>query len=347
MTDLPPLPDRPLNVCFVGVGAIGGAIAAPLAQAAAAGTLPELGQLTLVARGPHLAAMQTEGLRLTSPEIDPPVAIPVTAVEDLAGLPPQDVVITALKGHQVPAMAEALAALLAPHGRIVPIVNGVPWWYPLPDASAPGGYRGATEVDPEGKLWSLIGPERAIGAVAFMGASVPEPGLIHVELPGFLELGRLSGQDRSDVARIADLLRKGGVTVKETEPFEEVIWTKLLANCSMNSTTAICRASMSSIVQDPVLASFVEGIMTEIIAIAGAQGVTIDPALPRQRLEKAKGNRGFKTSTLQDLEKGRPMEIEPIFAATCSVAAALDIPTPNLSLATAILRSVERDRFPA
>lgn len=343
---LPPFPDRPLNICVYGAGAIGGVIAYYLARAASTGDIGtgDIGKVSIIARGDHLSALQTQGLRLRWPDgkIDTiAMTDPITATNDPKDLPPQDIVITALKGHQIPPIARDLAALLEPHGRVVPVVNGVPWWYPIPDGK--GGSKGVEAVDPGGVLWRNIGPERAIGAIAYLGAAVPEPGLISYDIQGYLDLGRLPGQDRNDVERLAKALRNTGWMIRETDPFGQSLWAKLLANCAMNSVTAICRAPMAQIIKIPRLRAMSAAIMEEVRAIALAENAPIKISTEK-RLELAGRDPHFKTSTLQDLEKGRPMEIEPIFAATADVGRALGVPCPTLDLATEILRSIERDR---
>lgn len=334
-TTLPPLPDRPLNICVVGPGAIGGTIAARLALSEK-GT--GLGAVSVVARGAHLNAIRTYGLRVMTPDHPDPVAMPVNAVANPAELPPQDIVITALKGHQIPPMATRLARMLAPHGRIVTVVNGVPWWYPLPDGT--GGYHGAPQVDPGGVLWREIGPARAIGAIAYLGASVPEPGLIEVEIEGYLDLGRMPGEDRTDVARVAGILRDAGWMIRETEPFTNSLWTKLFSNCALNSVAAVSRLPSAASMRDPILRALAGDIMEEVRAIAAAEGAEIKMSTEK-RLDLAERNESFKPSTLQDLEKGRQMELEPIFGATIAVAHARNVPCPKLELVTAILRGVQ------
>lgn len=334
VSPLPPLPDRPLSVCIVGAGAIGGMIAAHLATA---GPEAGIGPVSVIARGAHLAAIRDHGLRLTTPSAE--VTARVTALEDPDDLPPQDLVICALKGHQVSAMAEKLSRLLAPHGRLMAVVNGIPWWYPIADGQ--GGLRGAEEVDPGGRLWQLIGPERAIGCVAKIGASVPEPGQVSVTIPGFYEIGRLPGQDRADVDRVAALFTAAGIVTKMPEPFQNAIWGKLLGNAALNSVCALARTEICNMAQHPVLSKFSLAIMEEVHATAHAEQA--DTGLtPAERMAEAAAAKPFRPSTLQDLEKGRPMEIEPIFGATIAVAKSHGIPCPNLELATALLRSIDR-----
>lgn len=334
---LPPLTDRPLDICVYGAGAIGGVIGALLTKSAGQG---DIGKVTLIARGPHLSAMQSKGLRLRSPDgtIE---TITVNATDDPAALPPQDVVITALKGHQIPPLADTLAALMAPHSRILPVVNGVPWWYPIPDGN--GGTKGAEEVDPGGVLWQKIGPERAIGSIAYLGASVPEPGLISYDIQGYLDLGRLTGQDTNDVTRIASVLESAGWMIRQTNPFQNALWTKLMSNCALNSVAAITRSSSGVNLEAKPIYDFTAAIMEEVRAIATAENAEI-AVTTEKRLSLAMRNASFKPSTLQDLEKGRPMEIEPIFAAAAAVGRARNVPCPMLDLATEILRQVERTR---
>ncbi|WP_370285049.1 ketopantoate reductase family protein [Pseudooceanicola nanhaiensis] len=335
-TDLPPLPDRPLDICVVGPGAIGGTIAARLAQAQGTGGI---GRVSVVARGAHLAAIRDHGLRLVTPGGTTDVAL--HAVGDPAELPAQDVVITALKGHQIPPMAAALKALMAPHARILPVVNGLPWWYPLPDGK--GGHRGAEEVDPGGTLWREIGPERAIGAIAYLGASVPEPGVVSVEIEGYLDLGRLPGAPREDVTRIAGLLRDAGWTIRETEPFQNSLFSKLFSNCSLNSVAALARATQKRIATTPALRALAADIMEEVRALATAEGAEIRMTTEK-RLHHAETGPDHAPSTLQDLRRGTPMEIEPIFGATLALGRSRGVPMPRLELATEMLRAVEDSR---
>lgn len=332
---LPPLPDRPLSVCVVGAGAIGGTIAAKLARAA---QTAGLAQVSVVARGAHLAAIQAQGLRLTTPEGSQ--VVPVTATDDPDSLPPQDIVITALKGHQVPPMAEKLGRLLAPQGRLVAVVNGVPWWYPIRDGA--GGLKGAEEVDPGGVLWREIGPARAIGAIAVIGATLPEPGHVEVNIDGHFDLGRLPGEDRADVDRLAAIFEAAGLATKQTQPFQNALFSKLYANCGFNSVCALSRAPMNRMLTDPVLFALTRDIMLEVAAVARAEGAELLED-PDARLARARDGAAFKPSTLQDLERGRAMEIEPIFGATLAVGRSHDIPMPKLELATALLRSIQRE----
>ena len=334
-TPLPPLPDRPLDICVVGPGAIGGTIAAKLAAQDVAG----LGRVTVVARGGHLDAIRAEGLCLRTPGGE--TRVRVEAVADPSDLPPQDVVITALKGHQIPPMAEKLAALLAPHGRIVPVVNGLPWWYPLPDGA--GGRRGAEEVDPGGHLWRLIGPERAIGAIAYLGAEVTEPGVVQVQIEGYLDLGRLPGEPREDIARVAGILEGAGWTVRQTEPFQNALFSKLFSNCAFNSVAAISRGTQQAIAGDPALRGFATAIMEEVRALAEAEGAHIRMTAEK-RLHHAANGPDHPPSTLQDLRAGKPLEIEPIFGATVALGRSRGVPMPMLELATALLRQIEVDR---
>ncbi|MGI3168196.1 ketopantoate reductase family protein [Pseudooceanicola sp. C21-150M6] len=331
---LPPLPDRSLDICIYGAGAIGGVIAARLAKCQNQG---DIGRVTLIARGAQFEALKSGGLRLRLPD-GTQDTIPVTVTDDPATLPEQDLVITALKGHQIPPLADTLAALLPDHGRILPVVNGVPWWYPVPDGK--GGTKGVEEVDPQGVLWRVIGPERAIGSIAYLGASVPEPGLISYDIEGYLDLGRLSGAPRDDVARVAALLRGTGWAIRETEPFQDALWTKMMSNCALNSVSAITRTANATGLAAAPIYDFTAAIMEEVRAIAAAEGATI-AMTTEKRLELARRN-DFKTSTLQDLEKGRPMEIEPIFAAAAAVGHARGVPCPMLDLATEILRHIDR-----
>ncbi len=333
---LPPLPDRPLSICIVGAGAIGGGMAAQLALA---GEAAGIGEVSVIARGPHLKAMQDHGLRIVTADHPEERVIKVRATDDPDSLPPQDLVVTALKGHQIPPMADALARLMAPHGRIISVVNGVPWWYPISDDK--GGTRGAEEVDPGGVLWKAIGRERAIGAIAFFSAFVPEPGLVNVNRPGFIDLGRMPGEDRADVVRVAEIFRAAGLDIHETQPFHNALWTKIMSNCAMNSVCALARVPTDVMLNDPVLSRFAIDIMAEVHATGTAEHAEF-PYTAEERAADARETLAVVPSTLQDLDAGRPMEIEPIFGATITVAKSHGIPCPNLELATTLLRNIDK-----
>ncbi|QPM90184.1 ketopantoate reductase family protein [Pseudooceanicola algae] len=342
-TVLPPLPEGPLSITILGAGAIGGAVAASLAEALLEkGPASGLASVSVVARGAHLAAIQSGGLRQITPARPEARALTVRAVEDPADLPPQDLVITALKGHQLPAMAGKIRGLLKPHTRVGSIVNGVPWWYPISDGA--GGTRGAEEVDPGGVLWREVGAERAIGVIAFLSAFVAEPGLITVNNDGYYDIGRLPGQDRADVARLATIWENAGLKVQETQPYQNAIWTKLMGNAGMNSTCALAQATITEALADPALFRLALGIMTEVHQTGLAEGAVF-PYGPEQRAKVARDTLNIRPSTLQDLEAGRPMEIDPIFAAAIAVARSHGIDCPNLELVTALLRSIDRNRF--
>ncbi|MEC8666718.1 MAG: ketopantoate reductase C-terminal domain-containing protein, partial [Pseudomonadota bacterium] len=204
-----------------------------------------------------------------------------------------------------------------------------------------GGAKGADEVDPGGVLWSTIGRDRAIGTIAYLGASTPEPGLISYDISGYLDLGRLEGEDRSDVTRIAALLESSGWLIRQTRPFVDALWTKMMSNCSLNAVSAITRTPNGTNLAAKPLYDFTAAIMEEVRAIATAEGATIEMSTEK-RLALALRNPAFKTSTLQDLEKGRPLEIEPIFAAAAAVGHARGVPCPMLDRAVEILRHVDR-----
>ncbi|MBT9383106.1 2-dehydropantoate 2-reductase [Pseudooceanicola sp. CBS1P-1] len=337
MTQLPPLPDRPLSVCIVGTGAIGGSMAARIAGIAGG---DQVASVSVVARGATLEAIRRDGLRLRCAG-QPEQAIPVTATDDPDTLPPQDLVITALKGHQIPPMADKLARLLAPAGRILPVVNGLPWWYPVRDGK--GGHRGAEEVDPGGRLWARIGPGRAIGAIAYLGVSQPEPGCVSIDIEGYFDIGRMEDGPQPDVDRVQALLEAAGLTIARSRPFGQALWHKILTNASTNSVCAIARQPMNVTLADPQVADLSVAIMREVLAIAAAEGLPFDYDIAA-RLEKVRGGAPFKPSTLQDVEAGRPLEIEPIFAAPLSVARSHGIDCPNLALVTGLLRLIDQSR---
>ncbi len=322
-----------MRVCIFGAGAIGGYVAAKLA---AAGTA----DLSLVARGPHLEAMRTKGLRLI--EDGEESLHKVKAEQDPRNLGPQDYVFLALKAHSVPGVIDAMQPLLGPDTAVVTAQNGVPWWYFHGLAGPHEGTRLET-VDPGGRIWNGIGPERAIGCVVYPAAEVDEPGTIrHVEGDRF-PLGEPSGEKSARVLALSKVLVAAGLKAPVRADIRSDIWVKLWGNLSLNPISALTGATLEEIVADPATHALAGRMMVEAQAIGEKLGVRFAVDVDR-RLGGAGEVGAHKTSMLQDLERGRPMEIDALVGAVAELGRLTGIETPTIDTVLALVRQLGRLR---
>ncbi|MCX8997857.1 2-dehydropantoate 2-reductase [Rhizobiaceae bacterium BDR2-2] len=310
------------KICIYGAGALGGGIAAKLAASCAEET-----DISAVARGAHLNRIRRDGLTLREDGADAPLVARLTATDDPRKLGAQDLVITGLKGHQLAAAAEGIAALLKPETRVVMILNGIPWWYFHGEPDNPYNGTQLEQLDPGGVLWRLIGPERVIGCVAYQGGEVVEPGIVHLYHKKRLILGEPANTASADIEAIAALLNRSGLVAETTTRIRAEIWSKLMNNAAFNPLSALTRATIVPLLSDPGIVETMERIMTEVKALAGAVGVplTIDVA---QRLEEARAIPDVRTSMLQDLLAGRPLEITPLLGIIVALGRTTGTPTP-------------------
>jgi len=319
-----------VKVAVYGAGAIGGLIGGHLART---------GQdVTLIARGPHLAALKEKGLHIHGHSGD--FTVHPKATEDAREAGPQDFVIIALKANAVPAIADKLAPLLGPETGVVMAVNGVPWWYfygaegALKDARIPS-------VDPEDKLWQLVGPQRVIGCVVYPAAEVTAPGEIrHVENDRF-SLGEASGEKTARVQALSNAFIEAGFKAPVKPDIRTEIWVKLWGNVAFNPISALTGGTLAGICGDPATRAVARAVMTEAEAIANALGVKM-PIDVEKRINGAAGVGEHKTSMLQDVERGRPIELEAIVGAVRDLARLVNVPTPNIDLIYGLLKHKAR-----
>jgi 2-dehydropantoate 2-reductase len=246
------------NICIYGAGALGGTFATKIANG-----LGEQANVSIVARGAHLAAIRDKGLTVEQGGDAAPLHARVTATSDPSELPKQDLIITGLKGHQLGDAAEGLASLLKERTRVIMILNGIPWWYFHRDSGSGHAERQLPELDPEGKLWRLVGPERVIGCVAYQGAEVTEPGTIRLNGDGRFFLGEPSGELSPDLVSISELLGRAGLNIIPTPRIRDEIWTKLMGNAAYNPISALTRGRMNSIMENAALVAQVGKVMAE------------------------------------------------------------------------------------
>ncbi|MBL8306972.1 MAG: 2-dehydropantoate 2-reductase [Rubrivivax sp.] len=323
-----------MKICIVGLGAIGGLFAAWLGR-----RLPE-GEVALsaVARGATLAALREHGLRLDGDG----VAVPVRASDDAPALGQQDLVILAVKGPALAAVAPAVHALMGPHTQVLAAMNGVPWWF---FDGLPGRCAGWSldSVDPGGTVRALIPVQQVIGAVVHLSSTTPAPGVVkHVNGQGLI-LGRPDGRQDDTLARVAALLERAGFGVKSSDCIQRDVWFKLWGNMTMNPVSAITGAPSDRILDDPLVRGFISAVMREAQAIGAAFGIPIDQA-PEERHAVTRKLGSFRTSMLQDVEAGRPIELDALVGAVREIGQRLVLPTPNIDALLGLTRLMAQQR---
>ena len=316
------------KICVFGAGAIGGYLAGALSDAGA--------EVSLIARGPHLAAIREKGLGL---DIDGAVRrYDLPATDRAAELGPQDYVILAVKAHGIPKIVGDLAPLLGPKTAVVPAVNGLPWWYFHRAASGTAlDDQPLQAVDPGGAIWRALGPERAIGCVVYPACEIAEPGLVrHLEGNRF-SLGEPSGEASARVKTLSQLMIAGGLKAPQKKRIRDEIWIKLWGNCSFNPVSALTGAPLDKIGGDAEARALVAEIMAEVQTIGEAVGAKFNVTI-EARIDGAAAIVGHKPSTRQDIEAGRPLEIDPLVGTVLELADRLDIPAPALRHVSALLK---------
>ena len=316
------------KICIYGAGAIGGFMAARLHEAGA--------EVSLIARGPHLAAIRERGLRLNYAGQETAYQLPAT--DNPADLGPQDYIIIALKAHALTAIAPHLSPLMTEQTSIVSAVNGVPWWYfHHANTGSVLDDKPLESVDPGAVIWNSWGPERAIGCVVYPACEIAEPGLVrHLDGDRF-SLGEPSGERSDRLKTLSDLMIKGGLKAPQKRRIRDEIWIKLWGNCSFNPVSALTGASLDQIGADPGCRDLVRQIMTECQVVGEALNVRFAVSID-ERIEGAARIVGHKPSTRQDIEAGRPLEIDPLMTAVLELAEGLSIDTPALRQVTSLLK---------
>lgn len=319
-----------MKICVYGAGAIGGYFGARLARCGH--------DVTLIARGPHLEAMRKNGLRLIGADDD--FTVHPLCTDDPAEAGPQDYVIVTLKAHSVPAVAERMKPLLGPDTAVVPAVNGVPWWY-FHKLEGPWEGTRVETVDPGGAQWTHIGPERVIGCVVYPAAEVIEPGVVrHIALDR-VPLGELDGTRSERAQALSKALIEAGVKAPVRPRIRDDVWIKLWGNCAFNPVSVLTGGTLGEIAHDPATRAVVRAMMVEAQAIGEKLGARF-PIDVERRIEGAAEVGDHKSSTLQDFERGRPMEIDALVAAVAELGRLVDIPTPTIDMIYALVRQRAR-----
>ena len=332
-----------MRIVIAGAGAIGGYIGARLAKAGA--------DVVLFARGPHLKAMQDRGLRVTSAEegdFEVKLAAPARGAGgpqvtgDLAAIGKADVVFLGVKAHALTALAPSLPQLFGPDTFVVSTQNGIPWWY---FQNLPGELNNLRleRVDPGGVIAGSIEPRRVVGSLAYFATDIVEPGVIrHIE-GNRLSFGEPDGTKSERARKLAEVLIGAGLRCPVTTRFRHEIWVKLLGNVAFNPISALTFGTLEELVGNPDTNQVVREIMKETEAVAGKLGIEL-PISIDQRMAGAEKVGAHKTSMLQDLEAGRPMEIEAVAGAVVELGDRLGVPMPSTRAVYACVKLLDEKK---
>jgi 2-dehydropantoate 2-reductase len=315
-----------MKVCVFGAGAIGSHVALRLAGGGA--------QVSVVARGAQLDAIRSRGITGRTP--DGELHADVSASADPQALGPQDAVVVTVKAPSLPSVAHAIGPLLGPETPVAFVMNGIPWWYFHAHGGALDGRR-LPRLDPDDALWRAIGPERVIGGVVNSPSTVVEPGIVLVgRRTSSLTLGEPDGTLSARARALADVLTAGGMTAAVSNDIRSVIWEKLTTNLMSGPLTILSQSAYREVFAEPACCDAALRIMAEVSAVARALGRHTDP----DHAKRIESNRlmAHKPSILQDLELGRPMEVDALLTTTLEMARLTGVQTPTLDLLVALVR---------
>ena len=319
-----------MKICVYGAGAIGGFIGAKLSLAGF--------EVTLIARGPHLKAMQENGLKLISEGKTEVVQLRCLADARDAG--PQDYVVLGVKAHALAAIADSVQPLLGPATALVPAINGVPWWY-FYKCEGPWENARLQSVDPGGVLWEKLPPSRVVGCIVYPAVEVIEPGVLKHLYSNRFDLGEPDGSKSDRAQAFSQAMIKAGMRCPVRPRIRENLWVKLWGNLSFNMIAVLTGGTLADIISDSTTRSVARTMMLEAQAVAEKLGIEF-PLDVDARIAGAAEVGAHKPSTLVDLERGRPMEIEPLLGAVVEMAKLTNSPVPTCEAILALVRQRAR-----
>lgn len=319
-----------MRIGIFGAGAIGGLLGARLARAGA--------DVTFIARGPHLAAMQANGVTLKSAEET--FTVRPRCFQHAGDAGPQDYVFVTLKATALPSAAADIATMMGPEGTLVTGINGVPYWY-FYGLDGPYRDRRVESVDPGGHLWNILPPSRAIHTVVYPAAEVVEPGVIELGYGDRFSLGEPDGSRSERIEALAKTLIAAGLKAPVRPRIRDEIWVKLWGNMAFNPLSALTTATLDRITGEPELSAVCRTMMLEGKQVAEALGVKFAIDVDKRIAGGAEVG-AHKTSMLQDLERGRPMEIDAMLGAVVELGEVTGVQTPASRVVLAILRERAR-----
>lgn len=309
-------PVRPWRVLVAGAGAIGCTLAARMGAAGH--------QVELLARGQTLQTLRQQGVQLD--DLDGHWQAPVQAVAAEQATPAPDLILLCSKSQDLPALAAQVQPLIGPHTLLLPLVNGVPFWYFQGSGNRFDG-RPVHSVDPDGQLATLLPPAQVLGAVVFVTAELEGPGHARSRTPHLLMLGEPAGGLSPRLRALCEGLGRAGIEARPLERLRDKLWTKLIANLTSNPLSVVTRATLQTIYSDPVLLDTVRAVMFEAMLVAAAHGARLEID-PIEFLRLGAGMGTVRTSMLQDFEHGRPLELAAIGDAVVELAGLYDLPMP-------------------
>ncbi|MDA0679264.1 MAG: 2-dehydropantoate 2-reductase [Proteobacteria bacterium] len=319
-----------MRICIYGAGAIGAWVGAELSLAGE--------DVTLIARGPHLKAMQENGVRLLIDGTER-IAHP-RCIENPGDAGPQDYVIITLKAHSLPGIADKIQPLLGPDTAVVTGVNGIPWWYFYKLKGSFENHK-LESVDPGGKFWEAVGPERAIGIVVYPAAEIASPGVIrHIEGDRFT-MGEPDGQLSSRAEKLCAAFLNAGFKSRVRNNIRDDIWVKLWGNLCFNPISALTLATLDKVAGEDGTGGICRLMMLEAQEIGEKLGATFRVDVDR-RLAGGAAVGAHKTSMLQDLELGRPMEIDALVTVVQELGKLVGVPTPTVDVVLALVQQRAR-----
>ena len=321
-----------MKFLIAGAGATGAYVGARMAKAGF--------DVTLFARGPHLKAMQEHGVQVKSAEGDFQVQPRIVGSLEEAG--PADVVFLGVKAHSLPQLAPQLKLVLGPETAVVSTQNGIPWWY-FQGLGGTGEGIHLERIDPGGVICSAIEAHRVVGSIVYFSTEIPAPGVIQHTEGNRISLGEPSGARSDRCRRIAETLVASGLRCPITTHIRQEIWVKLLGNASFNPVSALTRATLVQMVRDPDASAVIRNIMQEVESVSRKLGMEL-PVSIDQRMAGAEKVGEHKTSMLQDLEAGRPMELEALVGAGVELGERLGLPMTHTRTVYSCAKLLARGR---
>lgn len=319
-----------MKVAIFGAGAIGGFLGVKLAQAGA--------DVTFIARGPHLAAMQANGVRLRSE--GETITVRPHCVGSAAEAGIHDYVVVTLKAHGLPGAADQIATMMGPDSALVTGINGIPYWY-FYGLDSPYRDRVVESVDPGGRLWQVLHPRQAIGCVVYPAAEVVEPGVIEHTYGDRFTLGEPDGSRSPRIEALSKLMITAGLKAPVRPRIRDELWVKLWGNLAFNPISALTAATLDRITGDSALRNLCRGMMLEAKAVAETLGVRFAIDVDKRIAGGAEVG-VHKTSMLQDLERGRPMEIDALLGAVVELGEVVGQDMPLCRSVLALVRERAR-----
>ena len=328
-----------MKIAIIGVGAIGGYVGIRLALAGE--------DVTFIARGANLEALRTQGIRMINADGSEEAVTRVNATDNYAEAGPQDMVVLAMKAHQVAAVSGEVPKLFGPKTVVIPMQNGIPYWYFHGYQGELAGAR-VQSVDPSGAIYENIPCERVIGCVVYPAAELVAPGVVkHVEGNRF-PVGEPDGTTSERVSQVARCFVNGGMQAPILSDIRSEIWLKLWGNLTFNPISALSRATLAGICQYPPSRAIAAAMMTEAQSVAGRLGVKFRVSLEK-RIAGAEKVGHHKTSMLQDVEAARTLEIDALLGSVVELARRTNTPTPHIdtvyALTKLLAKTLDEGRF--